>query len=73
MSRTDSRARLGYLEEQLLKYKKIYEEKKRLFRGVRHEDSLSELRYTEYMVYRDMVEGIEREIAGIKKGLRRVL
>lgn len=65
----DRNARLKYLEEQLAKYKKIYEEKKRLFRGVRHEDSLSELRYSEYMVYKDMVEGLEKEIRELKKKL----
>lgn len=63
----DNKARLKYLEEQLAKYRKIYEEKKRVFRGVRHEDSLSELRYSEYMVYKDMVEGLEREIRELKK------
>ncbi|MBI2008064.1 hypothetical protein HYS82_00190 [Candidatus Amesbacteria bacterium] len=63
----DKKVGLIYLEEQLEKYKKIYEEKKRKFRGVRHEDSLSELRYTEYMVYKDMVEGLMKEIRELKK------
>lgn len=63
----DKAARLKYLEEQLAKYRVIYEQKKRLFRGVRHEDSLSELRYSEYMVYKDMVEGLIREIAELRK------
>jgi len=67
MMQKDPSSRLKYLEEQLEKYKKIYEVKKRNFRGVRHEDSLSELRYSEYMVYKDMVEGLEKEIRELKK------
>jgi len=62
----DLKQRLEYLEEQLAKFKPKFLEKKRLFRGVRHEDSLSELRYTEYMVYKDMVEGLEKEIRELK-------
>lgn len=62
----DAGARLKYLEEQLAKYKPKYLEAKRKFRGVRHEDSLSELRYTEFMVYKNMVEGLEEEIAKLK-------
>ena len=58
--------KLAELEEKLLKYRPIYLEKKRLFRGVRHEDSLSELRYTEFLVYKEMVEGLEREIREVK-------
>ncbi len=58
--------KLIYLEEQLLKYKPKYLEAKRKFRGVRHEDSLSELRYTEFMVYKDIVEGLEKEIRELK-------
>ena len=59
--------KLKELEVKLARYRKILEEKKRLFRGVKHEDSLSELRYTQYMVYKDMVEGLEREILEFKK------
>jgi len=62
----DTQTRLKYLEEQLAKYKPKYLEAKRKFRGVRHENSLSELRYTEFMVYKDMVEGLEREISGLE-------
>ena len=66
----DQKQRLKHLEEQLAKYKVIYEQKRRMFRGVRHEDSLSELRYSEYMVYRDMVEGLEKEIRELKQNLK---
>jgi len=65
----DVRARLKSLEEQLAKYRPKYLEAKRKFRGVRHEDSLSELRYTEFMVYKNMVEGLEKEIIELKERL----
>ncbi len=59
--------RLRLLEEKLAKYKSIYEEKKRNFKGVRHESSISELRYTEFMVYKNIVEGLEKEIRELRK------
>ena len=64
-----NRKKLKQLEEKLAKYKPIYEEKRRNFRGVRHESSISELRYTEFMVYKNMVEGLEREIRELKAKL----
>lgn len=71
--KTDAGERLKLLEEKLAKYKPIYEEKKRRFRGVVHESSLSELRYTEFMVYKNMVESLEKEIRELKKGLAGVV
>lgn len=62
----DNRQKLKELEEKLAKYKPIFLEKKRNFRGVRHESSISELRYTEFMVYKNIVEGLEREIRNLK-------
>ena len=59
--------KLKELEEKLAKYKPIYLEAKRNFRGVSHENSLSELRYTQFMVYKNLVEGIEKELADLKK------
>jgi len=53
------------LREKLAKYRLIYEQKRREFRGVRHEDSLSELRYTQFMVYKNMVESLEGEIRNL--------
>ena len=61
--------KLAQLEEKLNKYKKILEEKKKNFRGVKHESSLSELRYTEFMVYKNIVEGLEKEIRLLKARL----
>jgi hypothetical protein len=66
----DLKHKIVELEKKLGEYKKIYLEKKRLFRGVRHEDSLSELRYTQFMVYKDLVERLEKEIEGLKKKLK---
>ena len=62
----DNRQKLKELEEKLAKYKPIFLEKKRNFRGVKHESSISELRYTEFMVYKNMVEGMEKEIRELK-------
>lgn len=63
------KARLAELKKKLAEYKAKLEEKKRLFKGVKHESALSELRYTEYMVYKNMVEGLEREIRELKAKL----
>lgn len=62
----NNQQKLKELEEKLAKYKPIFLEKKRNFRGVKHESSISELRYTEFMVYKNIVEGLEREIASLK-------
>ena len=58
--------KLKQLEQKLEHYKKIFLEKKKNFRGVKHESAISELRYTEFMVYKNIVEGLEKEIAGLK-------
>lgn len=54
------------LQEQLEKYQAILKDKMTRFRGVRHENSLSELRYTEVMVYRSRVRDLEKEIKDLK-------
>jgi hypothetical protein len=59
--------KLAELEEKLAKYKPKYLEAKKYFRGVSHENSLAELRYTQFMVYKDLVEGLEKEIRQMKK------
>ncbi len=59
--------KLRALEVKLALYMPKYLDAKRNFRGVRHENSLSELRYTQFMVYKGMVEGIQKEIAELKK------
>ena len=65
----NNQQKLDDLEKKLAKYKPLSEEKRRNFRGVRHESSISELRYTEFMVYKNMVEGLEREIRELKAKL----
>ncbi len=60
--------KLKKLEERLAHYMPIFLEKKRNFRGVKHENSLSELQYTQFMVYKSMVEGIKEEIRKLKQG-----
>jgi hypothetical protein len=62
--------RLADLEEKLAKYMPIYEDKRRNFRGVRHENSLSELQYTQFMVYKNMVDSLKKEISEIKMQLK---
>lgn len=59
-------SKIAELEEQLAKYRAILKDKMSRFRGVRHENSLSELRYTEIMVYREMVRDLEKEIKSLK-------
>lgn len=63
--------RLKSLEDKLAKYMPEYLARKKVFRGVKHEDSLSELRYTQFMVYQELVEGLKKEINELKLKLRR--
>ena len=58
--------KLKQLEQKLEHYKKIFLEKKKNFRGIKHESAISELRYTEFMVYKNIVEGLEKEIRLLK-------
>jgi len=62
---TSQEEKLKKLKEELAKYKEKLAIKMKNFRGVKHESSLSELRYTEVMVLRDIVRSLEREIAQI--------
>ena len=50
------------LEGKLAKYRAELKEKMKTFHGVRHENSLSELKYTQIMVLRDMIRGLEQEL-----------
>ncbi len=55
----------------LVKKRAEYEEKLRNarigFRGVRHEDSASEIRYTQIKVYEGFINSIDEELASMKK------
>lgn len=59
--------KLDQLKSELVKYKEKLAAKMKNFRGVKHESSLSELRYTEVMVLRDIVRSLENEIKEISK------
>jgi uncharacterized radical SAM superfamily protein len=58
--------KLKKLEEELKTYKDKLAEKMKYFHGVKHESAASELKYSEIMVLRDMIAGLEREIKGLK-------
>ena len=58
----DSKTKLAQLQADLIKYKAKLVEKTKNFHGVKHESSLSELRYSEVMVLRDIVRSLEQEI-----------
>jgi hypothetical protein len=62
----EKQLKLKDLKEKLIKYKAIFLEKKKVFKGVKHESAISELRYTEFMVYKNIVEGLEKEIRNLK-------
>jgi hypothetical protein len=58
--------KLAQLKADLAKYKAKLAEKMKYFHGVKHESSLSELRYSEVMVLRDIVRSLELEISQLK-------
>lgn len=58
--------KLDQLKLDLAEYKEKLAAKMKNFRGVKHESSLSELRYTEVMVLRDIVRSLEKEISNLK-------
>jgi len=62
----DSKNKLIQLQADLAKYKAKLAEKMKNFHGVKHESSLSELRYSEVMVLRDIVRSLEKEIEKLK-------
>jgi hypothetical protein len=69
MQNQEIQVKLKQLEEQLAKYKAILKDKMSRFHGVRHENSLSELRYTEVMVYTNRVADLEKEIKTLKQAV----
>jgi hypothetical protein len=66
----DNKQKLAELEKKMAEYMPKFLDAKRNFHGVKHENSLSELRYTQFMVYKEMVEGLQREIAKVKGLIR---
>ena len=62
----DPKSKLIQLQSDLVRYKAKLAEKMKYFHGVKHESSLSELRYSEVMVLRDIVRSLEQEIAQLQ-------
>ncbi|WKZ25442.1 MAG: hypothetical protein QY322_03590 [bacterium] len=54
--------RLKELEEKKLKYQFKLDGMYKNFRGVKHENSLSELRYSEIKVYEDLLNSVVEEL-----------
>ena len=56
--------------QELTKKRNLYKEKLKemykYFHGVRHENSLSELRYSQIKVYEDIISSLETEINKLK-------
>lgn len=65
MNNSDKKIR--ELKEKRDKYKNKLVNMYKNFRGVKHEDSLSELRYSEIKVYEDMLNSVEEEIKELAK------
>ncbi|MBI5358891.1 hypothetical protein HZB69_04670 [Candidatus Amesbacteria bacterium] len=64
----DSKSKLIQLQTDLAKYQAKLAEKMKYFHGVKHESSLSELRYSEVMVLRDIIRSLETEIKKLTCG-----
>ena len=59
--------RLEKLIKRRDEYKAKLKEMYKHFRGVKHENALSELKYSEIKVYEDFVNSLTEEIANFKK------
>lgn len=59
--------KLTELKQRRDKYKEKLAGMYKNFRGVKHENALSELRYSEIKVYEDFVRSLDEEIANFKK------
>lgn len=58
----NSNKKLQELKAKRDKYKEKLTNMYKNFRGVKHENSLSELRYSEIKVYEDLLNSVEEEI-----------
>lgn len=57
----------NHLIEKRAKYEEKLKNLYKGFRGVRHEDSASEIRYTQIKVYESFINSIDDEIRAMKK------
>lgn len=58
----DKAEKLKRLKQELARYEKKLAIRMKTYRGVSHENALSELKHSEYMVLRAMVDDLRREI-----------
>lgn len=64
----DTQKKIKELEQKREEYKLKLEGMWKNFRGVKHEDSVSEIRYSQIRVYEDFVNSITEEINRLKLG-----
>jgi polyhydroxyalkanoate synthesis regulator phasin len=62
----DKEEKINDLKRQLAKYEERLAFKMKTYRGVIHESALSELKHSEVMVLRAMVDDLKREIYNLE-------
>ncbi len=62
----EKQEKIKKLKDQLKKYEERLAYKMKTYRGVIHENALSELKHSEVMVLRDMIDSLKREIYSIE-------
>jgi len=62
----DKEEKINGLKRQLAKYEERLALKMKTYRGVIHESALSELKHSEVMVLRAMVDGLKKEIYNLE-------
>ncbi len=62
----DKQEKINDLKRQLAKYEERLAFKMKTYRGVIHESALSELKHSEVMVLRAMVDDLKREIYNLE-------
>jgi uncharacterized radical SAM superfamily protein len=70
LNKEDKAEKLKRLKSDLAKYEEKLAFKMKFYRGVIHENALSELRHSEVMVLRDMVDDLRKEIYDLEHGER---
>lgn len=62
----EKQEKIRELKEQLKKYEEKLAFKMKTYRGVIHESALSELKHSEVMVLKDMIDSLKREIYSLE-------
>lgn len=65
----EKQEKIGQLKEQLKKYEDKLAYKMKTYHGVIHESALSELKHSEVMVLKDMIDSLKREINSLEHSL----